>query len=66
LQAFAYRMIKVVTPTFADQSNTNAQNPAVKEGVARIDPSRFRVEASLANYMKQDWRSFRNSYEWRA
>jgi hypothetical protein len=58
LQAFANRMIKVFTPSFADQSNTNL---AVKEGGALIDPSRFRVEASLANGMKQDWRSFRNS-----
>jgi hypothetical protein len=55
-------MIKLFTPSFADQSNTNAQNLAVKEGVARMDPSRFRVEASLAHCMKQDWRSFRNSY----
>ena len=60
------RMIKVFTPSFADQSNTDAQNLAVKEGVARLDPLRFRVEASLANGMKEDWRSFRNSYEWRA
>ena len=55
-------MIKVFTPSFADQGNTDAQNLEVKEGVARMDPSRFRVEASLANGMKQDWRS----YEWRA
>ena len=60
------RMIKVFTPSFADHSNTNAQNLEVKEGGARVDPSRVRVEASLANCMKQDWRSFRNSYEWRA
>jgi len=66
LQAFANRMITVFTPSFADHSNTNAQNLAVKEGVARRDPLRFRVEASLANCMKQDWRSFRNSYQWRA
>jgi hypothetical protein len=66
LQDFANRMIKVFTPSFADQSNTNAQNLPVKEGVARMDPSRFRVEASLANGMKQDWRSFGNSYEWGA
>jgi hypothetical protein len=66
MQVFANRMIKVFTPSFADQSNTNAQKLAVKEDVVHMDPSRFRVEASLANYMKQDWRSFRNSYEWRA
>jgi len=55
-------MIKVFTPSFADPSNTDAQNLAVKEGVERLDPLRFRVEASLVNGMKQDWRSFRNSY----
>ncbi len=55
-------MIKVFTPSFAVQSDTDAQNLEVKEGVARMDPSRFRVEASLANCMKQDWRSFRNSH----
>ncbi len=55
-------MIKVFTPSFADQSNTDAQNLEVKEGVARMGPLRFRVEVSLANCMKRDWRSFRNSY----
>jgi glycosyltransferase involved in cell wall biosynthesis len=43
LQAFANRMITVFTPSFADESNTNAQNLTVKEIVARMDPSRFRV-----------------------
>jgi len=60
--SFAKRMIKVFTPSFAVQSDTDAQNLEVKEGVARMDPSRFRLESSLANCMKQDWRSFRNSY----
>lgn len=36
-------MITVFTPSFADESNTNAQNLTVKEVVARLDPSRFRV-----------------------
>ncbi len=36
-------MITVFTPSFADDSNTNAQNLTVKEVVARMDPSRFRV-----------------------
>ena len=36
-------MITVFTPSFADESNTNAQNLTVKEVVARMDPSRFRV-----------------------
>jgi glycosyltransferase involved in cell wall biosynthesis len=43
VQAFANRMITVFTPSFADESNTNAQNLTVKEVVARMDPSRFRV-----------------------
>jgi glycosyltransferase involved in cell wall biosynthesis len=36
-------MITVFTPSFADESNTNAQNLTVKEVVTRMDPSRFRV-----------------------
>jgi glycosyltransferase involved in cell wall biosynthesis len=36
-------MITVFTPSFADESNTNAQNLTVKEVVARMDPLRFRV-----------------------
>lgn len=36
-------MITVFTPSFADHSNSNAQNLTVKEVVARMDPARFRV-----------------------
>ena len=36
-------MIKVFTPGFADEANTNAQNLTVKEIVARLDPNRFQV-----------------------
>jgi glycosyltransferase involved in cell wall biosynthesis len=36
-------MITVFTPSFADESNTNAQNLTVKEVVVRMDPLRFRV-----------------------
>lgn len=36
-------MIKLFTPSFADEANTNAQNLSVKEIVARLDPSRFAV-----------------------
>jgi len=36
-------MITAFTPSFADDSNTNAQNLTVKEVVARLDPARFRV-----------------------
>jgi len=43
VHVFANRMITVFTPSFADESNTNAQNLTVKEVVARMDPSRFRV-----------------------
>lgn len=37
------RLITVFTPSFADENNTNAQNLTVKEVVARLDPSRYRV-----------------------
>ncbi len=36
-------LIKVFTPYFADQGNTNAQNLTVKEVVARLDPNRFHI-----------------------
>lgn len=36
-------MAKLFTPSFADRSNTNAQNMAVKGGVARVNPLRLRV-----------------------
>ena len=36
-------MITVFTPSFADENNTNAQNLTVKEVVARLDQSCFRV-----------------------
>jgi glycosyltransferase involved in cell wall biosynthesis len=36
-------MITVFTPSFADESNTNAQNLTVKEVVSRMDASHFRV-----------------------
>jgi glycosyltransferase involved in cell wall biosynthesis len=39
----APRLIKVFTPSFADDGDTNAQNLTVKEVVARLDPERFRV-----------------------
>ena len=36
-------MIKVFTPSFADEADTNAQNLSVKEVVCRLDPSAFEV-----------------------
>jgi glycosyltransferase involved in cell wall biosynthesis len=36
-------MITVFTPSFADESNTNAQNLTVKEVVSRLPPDQFRV-----------------------
>ncbi len=36
-------MIRVFTPSFADEADTNAQNLSVKEIVARLDPARFAV-----------------------
>jgi glycosyltransferase involved in cell wall biosynthesis len=37
------RLLKVFTPSFADDADTNAQNLTAKEVVARLDPARFRV-----------------------
>jgi glycosyltransferase involved in cell wall biosynthesis len=39
----ASRLIKIFTPSFADEVDTNAQNLTVKEVVARLDPGRFHV-----------------------
>jgi glycosyltransferase involved in cell wall biosynthesis len=39
----ASRLIKVFTPSFADEAGTNAQNLTAKEVVARLDPQRFHV-----------------------
>jgi glycosyltransferase involved in cell wall biosynthesis len=36
-------MITVFTPSFADESNSNAQNLTVKEIAARLDPARFHL-----------------------
>jgi glycosyltransferase involved in cell wall biosynthesis len=36
-------MITIFTPSFADESDTNAQNLTVKEVVARLDPAKFHV-----------------------
>jgi glycosyltransferase involved in cell wall biosynthesis len=36
-------LIKIFTPSFADEANTNAQNLTVKEVVARLAPERFHV-----------------------
>jgi glycosyltransferase involved in cell wall biosynthesis len=36
-------MIKILTPSFADEANTNAQNLSVKEIVARLDPRQVAV-----------------------
>lgn len=35
--------IRVFTPSWADEANTNAQNLTVKEIVSRLDPARFHV-----------------------
>jgi glycosyltransferase involved in cell wall biosynthesis len=39
----ASRPIKVFTPSFADEANTNAQNLTAKEVVSRLDSERFHV-----------------------
>jgi glycosyltransferase involved in cell wall biosynthesis len=36
-------MITIFTPSFADESDTNAQNLTVKEVVSRLDPTKFHV-----------------------
>jgi len=36
-------MIRLFTPSFADEAGTNAQNLSVKEIVARLDPAEFHV-----------------------
>src|SRR5215470_3972498 len=41
------RPIRVFTPSFADECNTNAQNLTVKEVVARLDPELFHVTMLL-------------------
>lgn len=40
-------MIRVFTPSFADEADTNAQNLSTKEIVARLDPERFAVTMLL-------------------
>jgi glycosyltransferase involved in cell wall biosynthesis len=37
------RLIRIFTPSVADEANTNAQNLTVKEVVARLDPELFHV-----------------------
>lgn len=37
------RLTKIFTPSFADETDTNAQNLTVKEVVARLAPERFQV-----------------------
>src|SRR2546430_12700115 len=39
----ASRLIKVFTPSFADEADTNAQGLTVREVVTRLDPERFQV-----------------------
>jgi glycosyltransferase involved in cell wall biosynthesis len=41
-------MITIFTPSFADASNTNAQNLTAKEVVARLSPEKFRVQMLYA------------------
>ena len=37
------KMIKIFTPSFADENNINAQNLTVKQIVRRLDPDYFQV-----------------------
>lgn len=65
-------MIKIFTPSFADEADTNAQNLTVKEVVARLDPEKFQVTmlgegpadariAARANTRILEWRSRGNT-----
>jgi glycosyltransferase involved in cell wall biosynthesis len=65
-------MITIFTPSFADASNTNAQNLTAKEVVARLSPEKFRVQmlyssspderiAARSNTELLPWRSSGNS-----
>jgi glycosyltransferase involved in cell wall biosynthesis len=42
-------MITIFTPSFADATNTNAQNLTAKEVVARLPPERFKVQMLCAS-----------------
>ena len=61
-------MITIFTPSFADETNTNAQNLSVKEIVARLDPERFAV--TMLHYGAVDARILARSntrvLQWRA
>jgi len=65
-------MLKVFTPSFADEADTNAQNLSVKEIVCRMDPDRFEVTmlhagqpdsrlASRSNTRLLSWRTHGNT-----
>lgn len=41
--AHGSHLIRIFTPSFADEGDTNAQNLTVKEVVARLDPEQFEV-----------------------
>src|SRR5712691_13186069 len=36
-------LIRLITPSYADEDNTNAQNLTVKEIARRMDPDRFEI-----------------------
>ncbi|MGH9497287.1 MAG: glycosyltransferase family 4 protein [Candidatus Sulfotelmatobacter sp.] len=67
-------MIKLFTPSFADEGDTNAQNLSVKEIVARLDPDRIAVTmfhesasidpriATRRNTILLPWRSHGNTW----
>jgi glycosyltransferase involved in cell wall biosynthesis len=61
----ATRPIKVFTPSFADEANTNAQNLTVKEVVARLDPERFQVTMFCEQAPDPRIAARRNTIVWR-
>ena len=50
------KMIKIFTPSFADENNINAQNLTVKQIVRRLDPDYFQVtmfyKDNIADFIK--------------
>lgn len=64
----AARLIRIFTPSFADEAGSNAQNLTVKEVVARLDPKRFHVTLFYENQPdpRISERSNTRLWRWRA
>ncbi len=58
-------LIKVFTPSFADERNANAQNLTAKEVIARLDPDRFHVTLFFESEPDPRIASRRNTRLWK-